>query len=272
MTGIDPTRFVALGDSFTEGLGDPYPDGSWRGWADRVAQGLAAGHPQLAYANLAVRGRLVGQIVDEQVPAALTLRPTLVSLQGGTNDMLRPAFDADLIADRLREGTAMLTAAGARVVLMTGGDPSGRGRLARRLLPKVVVLNTRIREIAHDHGAVLVDLWRESWDADALWSEDRLHLSSAGHEKVAHCVLTALGAGSEGGTPPIAGPRPPWVARRSADAVWVRRHFAPWLHRRLTGRSSGDGMACKHPEYVPLGEALTDPARTERGVTGVGRR
>lgn len=62
-------RYVAVGDSCAEGLDDPYPDGSgYRGWADLTAEQLAA--PGFQYANLAVRGRRLDQILAEQVPTA----------------------------------------------------------------------------------------------------------------------------------------------------------------------------------------------------------
>src|SRR5919112_6799024 len=70
-----PRTFVALGDSFTEGLDDLAEDGGYRGWADRLAERFAAVDSSVQYANLALRGRKVGQIVGEQVPRALDMRP-----------------------------------------------------------------------------------------------------------------------------------------------------------------------------------------------------
>jgi lysophospholipase L1-like esterase len=248
------TRFVALGDSFTEGMDDARADGSWRGWADRVAEHLARDDAALTYANLAVRGRLLGQIVDEQLAPAVAMRPTLASVAGGTNDMLRPGFDAALLGRRLREAVSALSAAGARVVLFTGGDPSRRGVIARRMLPKVEALNDEVRATAREHDALLVDLWPcRLWDDARVWSEDRLHINSLGHERVALAVLEALGHGHADWREPLppAG-RDPWLAQRQADAAWARRHLAPWVHRRLTGRSSGDGVACKRPTLEPM--------------------
>ncbi|GAA2905465.1 hypothetical protein GCM10020220_113400 [Nonomuraea rubra] len=84
--------FVALGDSFTEGLNDPGPDGHYRGWADRVAERLAADDPSFRYANLAVRGKLLDQIVAEQVPLAVDMAPDLISFcAGGERPAAAPA-------------------------------------------------------------------------------------------------------------------------------------------------------------------------------------
>ena len=91
--------FVAIGDSFTEGLNDAAPGGGYRGWADRLAGLIAVEHPGLRYANLAVRGKLIRQIVAEQVPAAIAMSPGLVSLAAGGNDIIRPGGDPDTLKD-----------------------------------------------------------------------------------------------------------------------------------------------------------------------------
>ena len=88
-------RYVALGDSFTEGVGDPDPTrpNGLRGWADRVAEVLAQQTEDFGYANLAIRGRKLGPIVAEQVDAAVALEPDLMTIHGGGNDVLRPRVD-----------------------------------------------------------------------------------------------------------------------------------------------------------------------------------
>ncbi|HVF19539.1 MAG TPA: SGNH/GDSL hydrolase family protein [Mycobacteriales bacterium] len=246
--------FVAVGDSFTEGLDDPRGDGTFAGWADRVAERLAHLEPDFAYANLAVRGKLLGQIVEQQVPVAAAMRPALVSLAGGTNDMLRPGFDADALGAALRTGVATLRNSGAQVVLFTGGDPSGRLPWASRLLPKVVALNDLVRAIAADLDTVLVDLWpTRVWDDVRLWSDDRLHLNTTGHARVASAVLEALGVPNDDdwrAPLPPAPPRP-WHATRADDLRWARTHLAPWVGRRLRGRSSGDAVEPKRPQLTP---------------------
>jgi lysophospholipase L1-like esterase len=253
---LTPESFVACGDSFTEGMDDPYPDGtSFRGWADRVAERLAQDTPSFRYANLAIRGRLAGPVVAEQVPAAAAMRPELASLVAGTNDMLRPGFDVDTVATRIHDGARTLVAAGATVLLVAGGDPRGRGVFGPALFPKVVAFNDHLRWIARDVGGVLVELWAaRAWPDPRVWSPDRLHLNSEGHRRVALAVLEALGhpIDDDWRAPVPAGDPTPWLTARRADLVWTGRHLAPWVGRRLRGRSSGDTVTAKRPELTPL--------------------
>jgi lysophospholipase L1-like esterase len=249
-------RFVALGDSFTEGLDDPGPNGTFRGWADLVAARLAADSPEFRYANLAVRGRLLRPILTEQIPAAIVMTPNLISLAGGGNDILRPRCDIDDLGERFYAGVAQLSATGATVVLFAGFNPA-RIPLGPRLRNRALVLNTHVRRAAADFGATLVDLWNmPALESPDLWSEDRLHLSTRGHERVAVAVLEALGVKTDTGPLSVVsvprGDEHGWLAARRDDARWSRQHLAPWVIRRLSGRSSGDGVEPKRPELEPL--------------------
>ena len=188
--------FVAVGDSFTEGIDDPYPDPDqgFRGWADLVAGSLAAEDPAFRYANLAVRGRLIGEIVAEQVPVAERLRPDLVSVAGGGNDVIRPRYDHAQLVGALDEAAGRLAATGATVLLFTGADITSRMPGTARLSPRIAAVNREIRAIGRAHGAVLVDVAAEADLADPrFWSEDRLHLGAAGHRRIAAMTLAALG-------------------------------------------------------------------------------
>ena len=135
------TSFVALGDSFTEGLDDPGPDGMYRGWADLVATRLAAEAPGFPYANLAVRGRLLAAVVDEQVPPALEMGADLVSFAAGANDAMRRHFDAGAIAAGLDDVVARIRATGATLVMFTTAAD-----LAERL-PAGWVLRRRLESL-----------------------------------------------------------------------------------------------------------------------------
>jgi lysophospholipase L1-like esterase len=187
------SSFLALGDSFTEGLNDRAPGGGFRGWADRYADLLAAGQPGLRYANLAIRGKLLAEVVDQQVPRAVELRPDLVSIAAGGNDILRPGSDPDVLAQRFDEGVASLQAAGCRVLLFTGFDPSAFP-VIRMLRGKVAVYNMHLRTIAAARDCVLVDLWSMRVLVDRrMWSADRLHLNAEGHRRVALFVAETTG-------------------------------------------------------------------------------
>lgn len=241
-------RFVALGDSFTEGVGDPdetRPNGV-RGWADRVAAQLPG--DDVEYANLAIRGRKLLQIVDDQVDAAIAMSPDLVTIYAGANDVLRPRIDVDRLVEVYDAAIGRLVGAGAHVVMFTAYDPGGapvfgalRGRFA--------IYNELVREVADRHGATLVDFWRlRDYRDDRLWDGDRMHMSSAGHQRMAIAVLDALGLQHDLQPLPL-DERPVLSAadRRAANLDWARTHAGPWVKRRLTGTSSGDGLAPRWP-------------------------
>jgi len=250
--------FVAVGDSFTEGLDDRYEDGSYRGWADLVATRLAAdAGPDFGYGNLAVRGRLFANVVAQQVPAALAMRPDLISFAAGGNDVLRRSFDGTALVERFDAVVGELRATGADVLLFRFADIMARLPGQRLIAPRVALLNRAVGEVAKRHGAVLIDLFNDDEFANpVLWSVDRLHLSAAGHRRVAAHVLTALGVDCDPQwllVPPRPAPTP-WLLARGADLRWAGQHLAPWVRRRLTGRSSGDSVTAKRPVLGPLGE------------------
>jgi lysophospholipase L1-like esterase len=249
------TRYVAIGDSFTEGLGDPYPGnpGSWRGWADRVAEELAGRTDAFTYANLAIRGRLLGQIIDGQLPEALALQPDLVSLSGGGNDLLRPGTDVNALGARLDDAVGRLRAAGADVILFTGVDPTDTP-LIRRTRGRVAAFNEHINAIARHRGAYVVDQWTMRVLCDwRMWGADRLHMSPAGHRRVALAVLETLGLPVEAGwrepLPPL--PELGRGARLLREMRWTRTYLFPWMVRRLRGQSSGDHITAKRPGLSP---------------------
>src|SRR3984885_12261258 len=257
--------FVAIGDSFTEGLSDPDPDGGYRGWADRVAEKLAQSQPGFRYANLAIRGKLLDQVLAEQLPRATELAPDLVSLAAGGNDILRGS-DVDTLAAHFEPAVAKLQASGCRVLIFTGFDPR-IFPVIRLLRGRIAAYNMHLRGIADAYGCDLVDLWsmRALKDTRA-WSPDRLHLTSVGHQKVALRTCEVLGLPAAGDwrqpLPPARSPAhqdrrqlarsSAWLAARRQDGRWAREYAMPWLRRRLGGSSSGDGVPPKRPELPPL--------------------
>jgi lysophospholipase L1-like esterase len=253
--------FVAVGDSFTEGLDDIHPTGNgYRGWADLVAGRLAAvaaaDGAEFHYANLAIRGRLFRGVVEQQLPLATAMRPDLVSFAAGGNDALRRSFDGPALVARFEEVVRSLRATGADVILFRSADLTRRLPARRLVLPRARFINDAAAEIAARHGAYLIDLWADDELAanGAMWSEDRLHLSTAGHRRVAGHVLRVLGQVPEASwmSPQPVPPALAWPAARLADARWAARYLAPWVRRRLTRRSSGDLVVAKRAELGPV--------------------
>jgi lysophospholipase L1-like esterase len=248
--------YVALGDSFTEGVGDPDPGrpNGVRGWADRVAEVLGAANPSFRYANLAIRGRKLQAVLDEQVGPALALSPDLVTMYAGGNDLLRPKVDIDAMLTPYAEAAARIVEGGARLVLFTAFD-LGFAPVFRRLRGRVAIYNELVREIADDTGATLVDYWRlREYRDPRMWDVDRLHMSTLGHRHMAATVLDVLGVPHGTALDPLPALPPLTRAqRREADLAWARAHAAPWVHRRLTGRSSGDLLDPRFPHPTPVG-------------------
>lgn len=249
---MDEIRYVALGDSFTEGVGDDRADGTVRGWADLVAEGLAATGARVLYANLAIRGRLLGPIIDEQVEPALSLGPTLVTFNGGGNDMLRPRSEPTLLLGRIADVLDRVSASGAQLVMLSGANPTGGLPMRARIEAKGDALNARVAALAEERGVLFTDNWSDSELArSAYWSHDRLHLGPVGHHRVAARVLATLGYEHPAD----------WIIDAPGGAsgknirdelAYYREHVVPWIQRRLTGRSSGDGRAAKYGAWTEV--------------------
>ncbi|MFD4959287.1 glycosyltransferase [Microbacterium sp. NPDC058389] len=268
------SRYVALGDSITEGLGDTsrMPAGEHRGWADRLAQLLAharRGDEPFRYANLAVRSRTVRRLVDEQVPQALALRPDLVSVLIGANDLVARRVDPVAVAAEVAGAVRRLRDAGIDVLLVTPFLP-GR-RAAAIFARRFAVFASELRRIAFETGATLLDT-AVFLDADGaaaigdldLWADDKVHLRSRGHRFLAYRAAEALGV-------PDAEALGDLDAALHADddpvahGTWLRRDALPWVWRRLRGRTAGDGRVAKHDRYVLIGGRGDVRSRTQVG-------
>ena len=249
------TRYVAIGDSQTEGLWDGDDSVGILGFADRLAAMLDALHPGLQYANLAVRGRRIRDVLDEQLPVALAMQPDLITSCVGMNDITRPGLffdsalaDLDLLHERLAES-------GATVVTTTFPDIGQIVPVGRFLSSRVKRTNAAIAAAADRHGFRLVDLFNApSMTQPDTWSDDRVHGSTKGHMLFAAAAAEALNlplsnhdwaqAGS------VAGPS--LRSRGYSQLLWTKNMLTPWLWHHARGKSSGDGRQPKRPKLGNL--------------------
>lgn len=248
-------RYIALGDSFTEGVGDPEPSlpNGVRGWADRVAEVLSEQVKDFSYGNLAIRGKLIQQIADEQVDAALALKPDLISISAGGNDLIRPGTDPDEISQIFETIIKRLIVDGSTVVIFTGVDV-GFSPVFKHIRGKVAIYNENLHSLAEKYDLIVVNQWglRELQDP-RMWAEDRLHLSALGHHAVAQQMLKSLNVPNQLESL-VPEPLKPlhWRQARVDDLVWAREYLLPWVLRRIRQESSGDTIHPKRPTPGPL--------------------
>ncbi|WP_430593146.1 SGNH/GDSL hydrolase family protein [Humidisolicoccus flavus] len=246
--------FVAIGDSFTEGVGDELPDGRVRGWADLVALGLALASPEpVLYANLAIRGRLLAPIAGEQMDAAIALRPELISINGGGNNIIRPKVSIASVADQLVASAERAIAEDIHVLILSGANPSLHLPMGKRIGARGDELAAAVHARVPKQGVTVVDNWADQ-ELTKLeyWSRDRLHLAPKGHQRVASNVLAGLGVAV-----PDFMDDSDEIARPRTAAYW-REYVLPWIGRRLTGRSSGDN---REPKIARLEAVEIDTPR-----------
>jgi len=259
-------RFVAVGDSVTEGLCDSsrMAAGEYRGWADRLAMLLAQSGDGIGYANLAVRSRRVIDAVDVQLPRAVELGADLVTVLIGGNDLVRVGVRAEVLADRVGDAVDGLRASGCDVLVVTpflpaharlGSVRASFERFAEHLVARAERSGAMVLD-ASTHGGLT---------ARGMWAEDRVHLNSSGHRALAYAAAHVLGVPDaaalagldavlhDGADEPDAPPLP--------NAEWLLRHAVPWAGRRLLGRTAGDGRVAKHDALVQLPGRADERAR-----------
>lgn len=256
MTEQHYRRYVAIGDSSTEGIDDPDGVGGYRGWADRLAERIALAQGSLLYANLGIRGRRTRRIRQEQLAQALGMRPDLVTLFSGTNDVVARSFDLERVAVDIEHMHRVLIEGGATVLTFTLPDLTPVMPIGRLVSARVQALNDALREIVARTGAVLVDVAELPVTSDPrLWSADRFHANSLGHARIAAALAHALDlpeVDASWSEPLPEPPQRPAFGRLLGEAEWIRRYLLPWAWRHVRGRSSGDGVSPKRPALEPV--------------------
>lgn len=241
----------------TEGMSDEIIDGNYRGWADRVADVLAKENDEFTYANLAIRGKLLQQVIDDQIPQVAQLvtgSDTLVSFHAGANDVIRPNYDAQISKERYRNGVAALSQTGASVMLFTVVERvDGKGKVADMWHQRFSDFNEHIRAVAKEFGAILMESRGSEFLSDRrLLNKDRLHLNPDGHWRLAQAVLQGLGLDFDAKwrEPLAPAPKKFKFASFLENTIWIFSFVIPWIWRRIRGVSSGDGRSCKYPQPI----------------------
>jgi lysophospholipase L1-like esterase len=258
-------RYVAIGDSSTEGLEDRYDDGRYRGWADRLAEHIANTQDEVVeYANLAIRGLRLNEIRTTQFDDALAMKPDLMSIFGGVNDALAPAYDFTAIREDYEGMFSEATALDITVLTFTVPDPSAYNPFGKRLKERLFRLNDIIRSAADRYGALVMDFQQYPIAEDPrLWFEDRLHGNPLGHERVAAALAWRLGLPgfdeSWQDEPEGELVRPGPATSFVSDLDWTVHYLAPWLHRGIRGIPHGLGIEPKRPVPLPV-----EPTRARR--------
>ncbi|PWJ26730.1 lysophospholipase L1-like esterase [Branchiibius hedensis] len=261
-------RFVAVGDSFTEGVGDPnplYPNGV-RGWADRMARQLGRYDDRWRYANLAIRSKYLREVVDEQVDRALSLRPTLITFYAGGNDILTARVNMAAVMDLYEDTVRRLQTSGGQLILFTAYDAT-RGPILEPVRRRIAFYNSTVRDIARDMNAILIDHDQMAEFGDRrLWSFDRIHMSRPGHKVMAGAVLAELGIPHTLKLPEFS----PFERRLTLKTVrdesrWVRSEVVPLIRRRVSGVREGDTLTAKWPELIRPADGMKRLARRHSG-------
>lgn len=256
VAGSGYSRYVAVGDSQTEGLWDLDDSGALIGFADRLARMVDLHSPGLQYANLAIRGKRIRDVLDVQLPQALSMQPDLITVCVGMNDVTRPGrkfqqalLDLDVLHDELARS-------GATVVTTTFPDITQILPAGRLLVSRVIQINEVIRAAAARHGFRLVDLYdAPSMTNPAVWSPDRVHGSRTGHLLFAAAAAEALelpGANHDWAHAEAGDEYRSLRSRMYSQVLWTQNMFMPWIWRHLRGRSAFHGRVSRHPELTPI--------------------
>jgi lysophospholipase L1-like esterase len=247
-------RLIVCGDSYSEGMSDEITNGQYRGWADRIADVMSRANPEFTYVNLAIRGKLLKQVIDDQLPAAINLvtgPDTLLSFHAGANDALRPGYKPEVAQALYADAVRRAAATGATLMLFTVLERTGNtGRGSDVWAARFGEFNKIVRQVGAEVGAIIVDANGETFFSDSRFlAFDRLHLNAEGHNRVAQALLEKLGYQFDSAwripLPPA--PASSWLSRQISSTLWFFTFALPWIWRRLRGKSSGDGRSAKYP-------------------------
>ena len=241
-------KYVALGDSLTEGLGD---DGfsknrKDKGWADRLANLLAceaanAGQ-SFSYANLAIRGQNTLSILTCQLELALDMKPDLVTIMTGANDLRSLNERLPSMVALMRGAISRLQAIGTKVVLISLAQPAHLD-FAKSFVQRSKVWAQTLQELASELDVELVNVNQMAvFSSLQYWSGDLVHYSARGHIKITNAVAEQLKLEVRDYSEPMAGLEKLSVLHM---IKWSIVDVLPFIGRQIRGVNAGTGMEPK---------------------------
>ena len=195
-----PLLYVALGDSTVEGVG---ASSATRNYVGQLHERLRHVYPRAQLRNLGVGGATAAEVLSRQLPPAITLRPDLVTLSVGPNDITRErdlesyARDIDAILRALAGRTDALVVVNLIPDLTV--TPRFRGKQVEPLVrQRVIAFNGVLASQATAHGAQVVDLYAASRlevpGNPALVGADGYHPSDEGYARWAELMWAGIEA------------------------------------------------------------------------------
>jgi lysophospholipase L1-like esterase len=186
--------YAALGDSTVEGIGASSPETTY---PSRIAARLRALYPDARLENLGVAGAVASGVVADQLDRAVALRPALVTLSVGPNDVTggvpaaEYARNVEIILRALHDRTSAVVVVNLLPDLAStprfAGSPR-RDEVGRR----AVELNRILATAAKRWDAELIDLHGRSRDElpghPELIAGDGYHPSDAGYARWAELM------------------------------------------------------------------------------------
>lgn len=187
-------RFVAIGDSFTEGIGDEVEGIALKSWVDHFVQ-LCVN--DIEYANFAKRGLVTKEIRSQQLEKALTFNPDLVSLIAGANDVLKGRWNHYAYKEDMKCMIDTLSKTGADIMIANLPDFTVRLPFSTEkkqvLKEQLLEANEVILSLSREHQLHHIDFWNHQLVNDnTLWSKDFIHPNSKGYVKVAELIFSSL--------------------------------------------------------------------------------
>ena len=253
-------RYVAIGDSSTEGLNDPDGNGGYRGWSRRLAGRIAGVQEGLLYANFGDRGLTTREILDRQLEPAASMQPDLVSIFSGTNDVLSRQFDASSIERDMEHMQRRFIETGATVLTFTLPDLTPTMPMARLIAPRIHAMNDAVRSVVSRTGASWVDLAAYPVATDIrLWHQDRIHANACGHARIADALAFALELPGTDDSWRLELPPPAPITfgqKLAAEASWTWRYLFPWMAQSVRARIKGQKLATRQPSLEPVEHRL----------------